>query len=421
MSQFYTYDNLHPTAPQLLYLLNNTTYRERIIQATRNVPLIDYLIGNYQFVQQQHQHFDSLMTATNLQLNRITINIAVSGFMIPGQLTVPMICAPTIFPPHPPPQLDNSTAPRRETSPTGGLEYPPRPPIKAFEDYEFVEDSRPTSAPPVPFNQPSPSPEPRPSPNPSPATRTSAPPEPVPEISDSESNLAPRSRTSPSPPEPNSTEPLPHPLVSLTQSPQTTIQRTPGPPETGLLQRILGTPPPGLFVQPPPNNLLPPENNADNETTKPENTPSSSPTNQVSMTDFLDAIGAINEVTIHRTVETTSAWFVTHSNLTISLAIAHNYDAVREFLLQGLPEVIRLLMALRMTMVIQPPSPTSPTSPTSTEEEEEPPVYTIVCITNDQEPITVTTEDGEERWFIPVRYVNGATVFKAGTSNVNRG
>ncbi|ESK82852.1 hypothetical protein Moror_12230, partial [Moniliophthora roreri MCA 2997] len=135
MSQSYTYNNLHPSAPQLLYLLNNTTYRERIIQAARNVPLVDHLIGDYQFVQRQHQHFDSLMTAANLQLNRIAIDITASGFMIPGQLTVLMICAPTIFSPYLSPQLDHSTTPRGETSPTGGLEYPSRPPTKAFEDY----------------------------------------------------------------------------------------------------------------------------------------------------------------------------------------------------------------------------------------------------------------------------------------------
>ncbi|ESK90382.1 hypothetical protein Moror_13705 [Moniliophthora roreri MCA 2997] len=139
------------------------------------------------------------------------------------------------------------------------------------------------------------------------------------------------------------------------------------------------------------------------------------------MTDFLDVIGAINAVTIHRTIETTSVRSATHTNLTISLTIAHNYDKVNKFLLHGLLGVIQLLMALRRTTVIRPPSPISPTSPTSTEEEEEPLVYTIVHITDDREPITITTEDGEERTFVPVRYVNGATVFEAGTSNQNRG
>ncbi|ESK82814.1 hypothetical protein Moror_12270 [Moniliophthora roreri MCA 2997] len=140
------------------------------------------------------------------------------------------------------------------------------------------------------------------------------------------------------------------------------------------------------------------------------------------MTDFLDAIGAINVVTIHRTVETTSARSVTQSNLTISLTIAQNYNTVSKFLSHALPEVICLLMALRMTTVILPPSPTLPTSPTSTEEEaEEPPIYTVVCITDNREPFTMTTNNGEERCFVLVRYVNGAVVFEAGTSNVNRG
>ncbi|ESK81861.1 hypothetical protein Moror_9618 [Moniliophthora roreri MCA 2997] len=405
MSQSYTYENLRPTAPQLLYLLNNTAYRERIIDAASNTPLINHLISDYQFVQRQHQHFDSLMNTTNLQMNRIAVNIAASGFTIPGQLTVPMICAPTIFIPHASSPLDYSPSPRGETPSTTRLEYPPRPPLEALEDYELVESTRPTSAPPLPT--PPPQDEPQHPQNPSP------------NISDSESNLAQRLRTSPLPPDNSSIEPLPHPSVFHLQSLQTTTPRVPGPLETGALPRTLGTPPLGHSDQLPPNSPL--ENNTDDETTEPRNGTSSSPTNQISMTDFLDAIGAINTVTIHRTVKTTSAQSVTQSNLTISLTIAHNYDTVNKFLSHALPEVIHLLMALRMTMVIPPPSPTSLTSPTSTEEEEEPPIYTVVHITNDREPFTMTTDDREERCFVLVRYVNGAVVFEAGTSNVNRG
>uniref|UniRef100_A0A0W0F1V9 Putative retrotransposon nucleocapsid n=1 Tax=Moniliophthora roreri TaxID=221103 RepID=A0A0W0F1V9_MONRR len=128
------------------------------------------------------------------------------------------------------------------------------------------------------------------------------------------------------------------------------------------------------------------------------------------------------EYTRASTVATTSVQSATHTNLTISLNIAHNYEEANEFLSHGLLGVIQLLMALRRTTLIPPPSPTSPTSHTSTEEEEEEtPVYTIVRITDDRDPITITTDDGEERTFVPVRYVNGATVFEAGTSNQNRG
>ncbi|ESK84459.1 hypothetical protein Moror_6203 [Moniliophthora roreri MCA 2997] len=325
------------------------------------------------------------------------VDIAASGFTIPGQLTVPMICAPTIFFPHPLPQSDYTTTTGGETSPTGGLEYPPRLSIEALEDYELVESSRPASTPPFSidhfnsdgFDQPEPS-------------------------------LTQRLRTSPSPPEPNLTEPLPHPLVSLTQSLQTVTLRTPGPPGIGTPQTIPGTHLPGPSDQSPPNSLPHPENNNDAATTETESQMSSSVTNPVSMTDFLNAINVVSGVTIHRTVKTTSVRSATHTNLTISLNIAHNYEEANEFLSQGLFGVIQLLMALRRTTLIRPPSPTSPTSPTSTEEET-PPIYTIIRITDDREPITLTTNDGEERTFVPVRYVNGATVFEAGTSNQNRG
>ncbi|ESK90383.1 hypothetical protein Moror_13706 [Moniliophthora roreri MCA 2997] len=102
-----------------------------------------------------------------------------------------MICAPALFFPHSEPQPDYSTTSRGETSPTGGLEYPPRPSVEALEDYELVKSSRPASAPPIPIDcfdsngfdqpEPSPSPEPRPSPVPSTAIRASAPPEPIPQ------------------------------------------------------------------------------------------------------------------------------------------------------------------------------------------------------------------------------------------------
>uniref|UniRef100_A0A0W0G7C6 Putative retrotransposon nucleocapsid n=1 Tax=Moniliophthora roreri TaxID=221103 RepID=A0A0W0G7C6_MONRR len=222
--------------------------------------------------------------------------------------------------------------------------------------------------------------------------------------------------------EPSSTEPLPHPLVSLSQSLQTATLRTPGPPRIGTPQTTPRTPPPGPSDPSPPNSPSPPENSADAATTEPKNQPSSSPPSPISIPEFINAINAVSRVTIHRTVETTSVRSATHTNLTISLNIAHDYDEVNKFLSHGLFGVIQLLMALRRTMLIRPPSPILPTSPTSTEEEEEaPPVYTIVRITDDREPITLTTDDGEERMFVPVRYVNGATIFEAGTSNHNRG
>uniref|UniRef100_A0A0W0EU85 Uncharacterized protein n=1 Tax=Moniliophthora roreri TaxID=221103 RepID=A0A0W0EU85_MONRR len=242
-------------------------------------------------------------------------------------------------------------------------------------------------------------------------------------MSDSRSNSAQRLRTSLSQPENNSTKPLPCPSVFHIQSLQTMTPNPPGTPETETPLRTSGTPPPGLSDQSllNPNNPL--KNNADNETTEPGRPRSSSPCSQVSMTDFLDVIGAINTVTIHRTVQTTSAQFVTHSNLTISLIIAHDYNTVNKFLSQALPGVIRLLTALRMTTVMPPPSVTSPTSPTSTEEDlsADPLTLTVVCITDNRKPFTITTEDGEERTFVLVRYVNRAVVFEAGTSNVNRG
>ncbi|ESK82068.1 retrotransposon nucleocapsid protein [Moniliophthora roreri MCA 2997] len=320
----------------------------------------------------------SLMTAANLQLNRLAIDIAASGFMIPGQLTVPMICAPEIFPPHPFSQSDYAAACRGETSPTGGLEYPPQSPTEALEDYELVKSSRATSAPPIPINrfnsdgfdrpEPSPSPEPKPS-----------------------------------------------------SIPSTTDRATPGPPGIGTPQLTPGTPPLGPSDPSPPNSPFLPKNNDDTATTEPENPTSSSPPSPISIPDFLNVINAVERVTIHRTVEITSAQSVTHTNLIISLNIAHNYNEASEFLSHSLSGVIQLLIALRRTTLIRPPSPTSLTSPTSTEEEEAPPVFTIVCITDDREPITLTTDDGEERTFVPVRYVNGATVFEAGTSNQNRG
>ncbi|ESK82050.1 hypothetical protein Moror_13429 [Moniliophthora roreri MCA 2997] len=351
------------------------------------------------------------MTATNLQLNRLTIDIAAMGFTIPGQLTVPMICAPEIFPPHPFSRSDYATAAGGETSPTGGLEYPPRSPTEALEDYELTDSI-------VQNHLRVPSPDLPQSPPPQPERQR--PQNLSPETSDSELNLPQRSNRSLSP-EPSSTEPLPHPLVSLSQSLQTAIPRTPGPPGIGTPQLTPGTPPPGLSVQSPLNEPSLPENNADAATTEPKSQPSFSPPSPISIPEFINAINAISGVIIHRTVETTSVQSATHTNLTISLSIAHNYKEVNKFLSHGLLGVIQLLMALRRTTLIRPPSPTSPTSPISIEEEEAPPVYTIVRITDNREPITLTTDDGEERTFLPVRYVNGATVFEAGTSNQNRG
>ncbi|ESK81650.1 hypothetical protein Moror_3241 [Moniliophthora roreri MCA 2997] len=108
MSQSYVFTNLCPTAAQLLYLLNNTSYREHIIAATQSDILVDHLLTDYQFLQQQHNHFQT------------------TGFVIPGQLTV-------LMPYHPTPARDE--APSR-----GGLEYPPQCPSKALEDYELIED-----------------------------------------------------------------------------------------------------------------------------------------------------------------------------------------------------------------------------------------------------------------------------------------
>uniref|UniRef100_A0A0W0FB58 Uncharacterized protein n=1 Tax=Moniliophthora roreri TaxID=221103 RepID=A0A0W0FB58_MONRR len=229
------------------------------------------------------------------------------------------------------------------------------------------------------------------------------------------------SRTSPSPPENNLTEPLLHPSVFLTLLLQTTTPNPLGVSETGLPQRTSRTPPPGPSNQ----SLLnsPNESNTDTETTKHESPRSSSPTNPVSMTDFLNVINAADQVTIHRIVEITSVQFAMHTALTISLNIAHDFEGVSEFLLQALPATINLLMDLRTTMVILPPLATSLTNHTSIEEgsEDGSTITTMVCITDNREPFTITTSTREERMFIPVRYINDAVVFEAGTLNVNRG
>ncbi|ESK82827.1 hypothetical protein Moror_12259 [Moniliophthora roreri MCA 2997] len=240
---------------------------------------------------------------------------------------------------------------------------------------------------------------------------------PSPKLTDYKSNSAQRLRTSPLQLENNSTKPLPHPLASLAQQLQQITLHAPGEPVTGQTLMTNGIPPPGLSDPRPPN---PNENNADNKTTNPESQRLYSPINQVSMTDFLNVISVADQATIHKTVEITSARSVTSSTLTISLNIAYDYTGVNEFLLQGLPTVIHALMDLRMTIVIQPLSVTLQTSHTSTEEEEEELPMHIIRITDDREPVMITTPDGEERMFILVRYVNGATVYEAGTLNVNR-
>uniref|UniRef100_A0A0W0FPW2 Putative retrotransposon nucleocapsid n=1 Tax=Moniliophthora roreri TaxID=221103 RepID=A0A0W0FPW2_MONRR len=251
--------------------------------------------------------------------------------------------------------------------------------------------------------EPSPSPEPRLSPISSTMTRASVPPEPVPR------NIQLRVQFSPK------VEQIPITRAELNRTP------TP-PPWIGTPQLTPGIPPPGLSIPSPPNEPSLPENNANVATTESESPPSSSAPSLISIPEFINAINAVSGVTIHRTVETTSVQSATHTSLTISLNIAHDYDEVNEFLSQGLLGVIQLLMALRRTTLIRPPSPILPTSPTSTEDEEEaPPVYTIVRITDNREPITLTTDNGEERTFVPVRYVNRATVFEAGTSNQSRG
>ncbi|ESK82836.1 hypothetical protein Moror_12253 [Moniliophthora roreri MCA 2997] len=355
----------------------------------------------------------SSATITNLHLNRIAVDIAASGFMIPRQLMI------TPLPPGERhlPQADWNIL----------LDVPPRP-LRTMSSSSIPEQRPPPSRSTVSIQMDSISqnhlrvPSPNLPQSPPPQPEHPRPQNPSPETSDSESSLAQRSNRSPSP-EPNLTEPLPHPLAFLSLSQQPTTPRTPGPPETGTPQNLTpGTPPPGLSIPPPPNVPQHHENNADAEITEPESPPSSSAPNPISIPEFINAINVVSGVTIHRTVATTSVQSATHTNLTISLNIAHDYEEASEFLSHGLLGVIQLLMALRRTTLIPPPSPISPTSPTSTEEEEEsPPVYTIVRITNDREPITLTTDDGEERTFVPVRYVNGATVFEAGTSNQNRG
>ncbi|ESK81963.1 hypothetical protein Moror_15385 [Moniliophthora roreri MCA 2997] len=335
-----------------------------------------------------------------------------SGFMIPGQLT---ITPPPAGERHLPQAdwnilLDLPQRPSRTMS-LSRVPEPRPPPSRSTVSIQTDSISQNHLQVPSPDLPQSPPPQPE----------RQRPQNPSPETSSSESNSAPRSNRSPSP-EPSSIEPLPHPLVSLSQSLQTVTPRTPGPPEIGTPQLIPGILPPGLSAPPPLNEPSPPENNADAATIELESPPSSSAPSPISIPEFINAINAVSRVTIHRTVKTTSVQSATHTNLTISLNIAHDYDEVNKFLSQGLFGVIQLLMALRRTTLIRPPSPILPTSPTSTEEEEEaPPVYTIVRITDDREPITLTTDDGEERTFILVRYVNGATVFKAGTSNQNRG
>ncbi|ESK80737.1 retrotransposon nucleocapsid protein [Moniliophthora roreri MCA 2997] len=345
--------------------------------------------------------------------NSTSTSTAASGFMIPGQLTITPLPAGERHLPQADWNilLDLPWRPLRTMSSSNIPEPRPPPPSQStvsIQTGSIDQNHLRVLSPDLPQTPP-PQPEfPRPQ-NPSPDPSNSA------------SNLAQRSRRSPSP-EPNSTEPLPHPLVSLSQSLQTTTPRTPGLPGIGMLQQTRGTPPPGLSVPSPPNSPPLPENNDDAATTDPERPTSSSAPSPISIPEFLNAINAVGGVTIYRTVETTSVQSATHTNLIISLNIPHNYDEANEFLLHGLLGVIQLLMALRRTTLIPPPSPTSPTSPTPTEEEEEaPPVYTIVHITDDREPIMVTTDDGEERTFVLVRYVNGATVFEAGTSNQNRG
>ncbi|ESK92969.1 hypothetical protein Moror_8972 [Moniliophthora roreri MCA 2997] len=173
----------------------------------------------------------------------------------------------------------------------------------------------------------------------------------------------------------------------------------PGLPETGPLPRTLGTPLPGPSDQFPQSDQPPQSENNDNtKTTGPESQRSSSPTGPLSMTDFLDVINAINKVIIHRTVEVTNARSATHSNLTISLNIAHDFDGVNEFLSHALPAIISLLTALRITMVMLPPSATSLTNHTSTEvgSDEESTITTMVRITDDREPFTIMTSKREE-------------------------
>uniref|UniRef100_A0A0W0FZ13 Uncharacterized protein n=1 Tax=Moniliophthora roreri TaxID=221103 RepID=A0A0W0FZ13_MONRR len=191
-------------------------------------------------------------------------------------------------------------------------------------------------------------------PSPPPQPERQRPQNPSPDPSSSESSSVPRLNRSPSP-EPSLTEPLPHPLVSLSQSLQTATPRTHGPPGIGTPQLIPGTPPSGLSTPPLPSESSLPENNADIVTTEPESPPSSSAPSPISIPEFINVINAVSGVIIHRTVETTSVQSATHTNLTISLNIAHDYEEANKFLSQGLFGVIQLLMALRRTTLIRPP------------------------------------------------------------------
>ncbi|ESK83143.1 hypothetical protein Moror_15014 [Moniliophthora roreri MCA 2997] len=153
---------------------------------------------------------------------------------------------------------------------------------------------------------------------------------------------------------------------------------------------------------------------------------SSSPTNTVSMTQFLNVINAANLVTTHRIVEITSVQYVTHTVLTISLNIAHTFDEVSKFLAHTLPETIHLLMDSRTIIVTPPLSATSQMNHTSTEEPtlsdsptvEEP--RTLPTL-DDREPITVKAPEGEMHTFIPIHYYANDAKIAVGTANVNRG
>uniref|UniRef100_A0A0W0FKM0 Uncharacterized protein n=1 Tax=Moniliophthora roreri TaxID=221103 RepID=A0A0W0FKM0_MONRR len=246
MSQSYVFTNLCPTAAQLLYLLNNTSYREHIIAATQSDILVDHLLTDYQFLQQQHNHFQSLLSGVNYQMNLITTDVTATGFVIPGQLT--------IIPPPPEtrhlPEVDWSIL----------LDVPPRPlrtmsslrtpdPHLLHQSLSTVSEYTTSTDPNLlqVLNQDHPL-------TPPPIDIPQCPTNPYPDTSNSESNSAQRLRTFPLPPESNLNRPLPHLLASLTQSLQTMTLNQPGVLKTGQPLRIPGTPASGPSDSQPPNS-----------------------------------------------------------------------------------------------------------------------------------------------------------------------
>uniref|UniRef100_A0A0W0F4S7 Uncharacterized protein n=1 Tax=Moniliophthora roreri TaxID=221103 RepID=A0A0W0F4S7_MONRR len=147
------------------------------------------------------------------------------------------------------------------------------------------------------------------------------------------------------PPNPFSQSPFPSPFLRIM------ILNPHGAPRTGPSDPSLQNPP-----------SPPSDNNGEEEPGSPTTKGLSTTMDSLSMMEFLTAINAIEQVTTHRTVTITSAASVRNTVLTISLQIAHSYNRVQEFLDHRLPSIIYLLMDLRTTTVIRPPSTTSQTN-----------------------------------------------------------